>query len=396
MNPCVGVRKRGSEASMLASPGRSDAALAILFALTACGTTELAAPPPPQVVVAPVVQRDVPITSEWVGTIDGYNNAQIRAKVEGYLESRDYEEGRLVKAGQMLFTIDPREFRAALQDARGQLGRAEALLGKTRQDVARYGPLSEEGAVSRKEYDDAVQAARAGAAAVESGRAAVEKAQLDLDWSEVRSPIDGIAGLALAQIGDLVSPSTLLTTVSQLDPVKVTFPVSEREYLRYADVLSARLNGAPPADGGPQAELILADASVYPERGRLIAANREVDPQTGSILLQAAFPNPRMLLRPGQFARVRAVTETRRNALLVPQRAIQELQGNYRVAVLGDDDTVSVRTVKVGPRVGSEWIVEEGVAPGARVVVEGLQRVRDGVKVTVSAAGPEGAAPTKG
>jgi membrane fusion protein (multidrug efflux system) len=371
--------------------------LLILAVLAACKEAEVAAPPPPEVVVVRVAQRDVPISSEWVGTIDGNVNAQIRAKVEGYLQSRDYQEGRVVKAGDLLFTIDPREFRAALQDARGQLGRAEASLQKSRQDVARYGPLSREGAVSKKEYDDAVQASRAGAAAVESGKAGVEQARLNLEWTEIRSPIDGIAGLAQAQIGDLISPSTLLTTVSQLDPVKVTFPVSEREYLRYAELLSERLrNDAPAPEDEPQAELILADGIVYPERGRLVAANREVDQQTGAILLQAAFPNAKLLLRPGQFARVRAVTETRERAILVPQRAIQELQGSYRVAVVGDDDTVSVQSVQVGPRIGSEWVVEKGLSPGARVVVEGLQRVRDGTKVSVSTAEPDAVPPTKG
>jgi membrane fusion protein (multidrug efflux system) len=357
----------------------------LLAMLAGCGEEQAAAPPPPEVVVAPAAQRDVPVTSEWVGTIDGYNNAQIRAKVEGYLQARDYQEGRVVKAGEILFRIDPREFRAALQDARGQLGRAQALLTKSRQDVARYGPLSREGAVSRQEYDDAVQAARAASAAVESGNAAVEQARLNLEWTEVRSPIEGVAGLALAQIGDLVSPSTLLTTVSQLDPVKVTFPVSEREYLRYAVQLGKRAQGTAEPDAGPNAELVLADGSVYPERGRVIATNREVDQQTGAILIQAAFPNPSLLLRPGQFARVRAVTETRRNALLVPQRAVQELQGVYRIAVVNQDDTVTIHTVEVGPRVGSEWVIEKGLSPGARVVVEGLQRVRDGVKVTVKA-----------
>jgi membrane fusion protein (multidrug efflux system) len=361
-----------------------------------CGGAEVATPPPPEVVVAPVVQRDVPITSEWVGTIDGYNNAQIRAKVQGYLQAREYEEGRVVKAGAVLFRIDPREFRVALQDARGMLGRAEALLTRSRQDVERYGPLSREGAVSRKEYDDAVQAARGAAAAVESGRAAVEQATLNLQWTEVRSPIDGVAGLSLAQIGDLVSPSTLLTTVSQLDPVKVTFPVSEREYIRYAAALGERARGTGPADGAAAAELILADGSVYPERGHLVATNREVDQQTGAILIQAAFPNPKLLLRPGQFARVRAVTDTRRGALLVPQRAVQELQGVYRIAVLGEGDTIAIQTVVVGPRVGSEWVVEKGLAPDARVVVEGLQRVRDGSKVTVKAAGAPAASPVEG
>lgn len=376
---------------------RSACAGVALGALVGCGGGETAAPPPPEVVVAPVVQRDVPITSEWVGTIDGYNNAQIRAKVQGYLQTRDYDEGRVVAAGALLFRIDPREFRAALQDARGQLGRAQALLTRSRQDVERYGPLSREGAVSRKEYDDAVQNARAAAAAVESGQAAVTQAQLDLEWTEVRSPIEGVAGLTLAQIGDLISPSTLLTTVSQLDPVKVTFPVSEREYIRYAAALGERARGAVPAgNDGPGAELVLADGSVYPERGRIFATNREVDQQTGAILVQAAFPNPQLLLRPGQFARVRAVTETRRNALLVPQRAVQELQGVHRIAVLGEGDTVAIHTVVVGPRVGSDWVVEKGLSPGARVVVEGLQRVRDGSKVTVKAAGAPAASPVQG
>jgi membrane fusion protein (multidrug efflux system) len=330
------------------------------------------------VVVAPVVQRDVPVTSEWIGTTEGTVDAEIRAQVSGYLVSRDYQEGRLVRSGDLLFRIDPRPFQAALDQAKGDLGRAQAALGKARLDVERYTPLVAQGAVSRQELDNAIQARSAGDAVVQTARAAVEKAQLDLSFTEIRSPIDGIAGVAIAQIGNLVGPGDPkpLTTVSQVDPIRVSAPISEREYLAFARRSGDLADGG--AERPPNLELILADGSIHPERGRAILAGREVDPRTGTILFKGEFPNPGNLLRPGQYARVRAVTEIKKGALLVPQRAVSELQGVQQVAVVGPDDKVELRVVQTGVRDGSFQVIEKGLAAGERVVVEGIQKLRAG------------------
>jgi membrane fusion protein (multidrug efflux system) len=364
------------------------AALVVALTLSACSKSAPPPPPPPDVVVADVIQKDVPIYAEWVGTTEGNITAQIRARVQGYLQRRGYDEGTLVRAGDLLFMIDPRPYQAAFDQARGDLGRAQAVLTKAQQDVTRYTPLAAEKAISQEELDNAVQASRAAKAAVDSSRAMVEKAQLNLDWTQVKSPIDGIAGIAIAQIGDLVSENTLLTTVSQVDPIKVSFPISEQEYLRYADGIE--LNNPKPREA--KLELILADGNVYPERGRASVANREVDVKTGTMLIVALFPNSRSLIRPGQYAKVRANTETRRGALLVPQRAVQELQGAYQVAVVGADNKVAMRTVKAGARVGDLWVINEGLKPGERIVVEGLQKVRDGATVNPKPAEPVAAA----
>jgi len=356
------------------------------LALAACEHKTALQAPPPDVVVEDVIQKDVPIYVEWVGTTDGNINAQIRARVEGYLQSRNYTEGTLVRTGDLLFVIDPRPYQAALDQAKGELGRADAALTKSQQDVARYTPLAAEGAVSQQELDNAIQAARANRAAVDSARANVEKAQLDLDWTQMKSPIDGIAGISVAQIGDLISGNTVLTTVSQVDPIKVSFPISEQEYLRYAPLIQLD-----PSDQRPREanlELILADGSIHSQRGTASVANRQVDIKTGTMLIVSLFPNPSSLLRPGQFAKVRATIETKRGALLVPQRAVQEMQGTFQLAVVGADNKVSMRNVKAGARVGNLWVIDEGLKPGERVVVEGLQKVRDGVTVNPKSAEP--------
>jgi membrane fusion protein, multidrug efflux system len=338
--------------------------------------------PPPEVVVMNVLRKDVPIYSEWLGTTDGAINAQIRARVQGYLQSRDYREGLFVKAGDLLFTIDPRPYLAALDQAKGDLARAEANRGKTQLDVNRYTPLAKEGAISQQELDNAVQAHQANKASVDTARAALKQAELNLDWTRIRSPIDGIAGIADAQIGDLIQPNTLLTTVSRVDPIKVTFPLSEKEYLKFADRVASAMQAEQRAQPhGPPLELILADGSVYSERGGFALPDRQVDSKMGTIPVVSYFPNPKNMLRPGLYAKVRTVTDTRKGALLVPQRAVQELQGTYRLAVVGPDNKVTLRQVKVGERVGKLWIIEEGVNPDERVIVEGLQKVRDGAPV---------------
>jgi membrane fusion protein (multidrug efflux system) len=280
--------------------------------------------------------------------------------------------------------IDPRPYQAALDQAKGDLGRAEAVATKAQQDVTRYTPLAASKAISQEELDNAIQFSRGAKAAVDSASAAVEKAQLNLDWTQVKSPIDGIAGIAIAQIGDLVSENTLLTTVSQVDPIKVSFPISEQEYLRLAD----RIQLNDPKVRESTLQLILADGNVYPEKGRASVANREVDVKTGTMTIVALFPNPRNLVRPGQYAKVRATTETRQGALLVPQRAVQELQGSHQVAVVGADNKVAMRTVKASARIGDLWVIDEGLKPGERIVVEGLQKVRDGATVNPKPAEP--------
>jgi membrane fusion protein (multidrug efflux system) len=360
------------------------AAVVLALALSACGKSAPPPPPPPDVVVADVIQKDVPIYAEWVGTTEGNVTAQIRARIQGYLQQRSYDEGTLVRAGDLMFVIDPRPYQAALDQAKGDLGRTEAALTKAQQDVTRYTPLAASKAISQEELDNAIQFSRGTKAAVDSARAALEKAQLNLDWTQVKSPIDGIAGIAVAQIGDLVTENTLLTTVSQVDPIKVSFPISEQEYLRLADKIE--LNNPQPRESN--LELILADGSVYPERGRAAIANREVDVKTGTMTIVALFPNPRNLVRPGQYAKVRATTETRQGALLVPQRAVQELQGSHQVAVVGADNKVAMRTVKAGARIGDLWVINEGLKPGERIVVEGLQKVREGATVNPKPAEP--------
>ena len=347
---------------------------------------EAPAAPPPDVLVAPVEQKDVPIYSEWVGTTDGNVNAQIRARVQGYLQAQKYTEGSLVRAGDLMFTIDPRPYQAALDQAKGELDQAAAVLTKTQQDVTRYTPLAAAGAISTQELDNATQANRAAKAAGDSARAHLEKAQLDLDWTQLKSPIDGIAGVSVAQVGDLISENTVLTTVSQLDPIKVSFPISEQEYMRYAERMQLAMADQRPREG--ILELVLSDGSVHPHKGKGSVVNRQVDVKTGTMMIVSLFPNPGNLLRPGQYAKVRAPIETRPGALLVPQRAVQEVQGGYQVAVVGADNKVAMRPVKTGARVGTQWVIEEGLKPGERVVVEGLQKVRDGVTVSPKSAEP--------
>jgi membrane fusion protein (multidrug efflux system) len=365
--------------------------VALVFLFTGCegqvGPKAATPPPPPEVLVTEVLQQDVPIYFEWIGTTEGYVNAQIRPRVQGSLQSRDYREGSLIKAGQLMFTIDPREYQAALNQAMGDLGRAEANLGKTQLDVARYTPLAKEGAISQQELDNANQANQANKASVEAARAAVERAKLNLSWTKVTAPITGIAGISVAQIGDLVTPNTVLTTISQVDPIKVYYPISEQEYLHFAQRIRAIEQGR--GGQGNPLELTLADGRVYPERGTFSLADRQVDLRTGTITVQGLFPNPDNILRPGQYAKIRVAAETREGALLVPQQAVQQLQGSYQVAVVGEDNKVDVRpvkvgeqvSVKVGEQVGNMWIITQGLNPGERVVVAGVQKVKTGMVV---------------
>jgi RND family efflux transporter MFP subunit len=348
-----------------------------------CGKT-IAAPaiPVPEVEVASVVQKDVPIVSEWVATLDGYVNAQIQPQVTGYILRQTYKEGSFVRKGQILFHIDPRPFQAVLDQANAQVAQAQAQLAKTAMDVDRDTPLAKERAIAQSQLDNDIQAKRAAKAAVKAAEAQVEQAQLNLEFTEVKSLVDGMAGIAQVQIGNLVNPTTVLTSVSQIDPVKAYFSISEQEYIHFADRINADTQKETPANG-PPFELILADGSVYPHKGVGLLANRQVDVSTGSIQIVCSFPNPQNFLRPGQFGRLRAAPEVRRGALLVPQKAVSELQGNYQVAVVGADNKVSIRAVKAADRVGPMWIVEGGVKPGEQVVVEGLQKVQNGGTVKI-------------
>ncbi len=353
-----------------------------------CQSQKAAAPPPPaEVEVVSVVQRDVPIYGEWVATLDGYVNAQIQPQVTGYIVDQTYKEGSFVRKGQILFQIDPRPFQAVLDQAKAQLAQAEAQSGKTKLDVDRDTPLAKERAIAQSQLDNDIQANLAAKASVKAAEAQVEQAQLNLDFTHVTSLVDGIAGIAQVQIGNLVSPTTALTSVSQVNPIKAYFPISEQEYMHYAARINAHNQQAVPSDA-PPFDLILADGTVYPRKGTLLLTDRQVDVTTGSIRLVCAFPNPNNILRPGQFGRVRAAGETRTGALLVPQRAVTELQGSYQVAVIGSDNKAAIRPIKVGERVGTMWIIESGVLAGELVVVEGLQKVRDGSAVRVKQSGP--------
>ena len=329
-----------------------------------------------------MTQGDVPIFHEWIGVLDGRVNAQIRAQVAGYLVAQDYRDGEGVKKGDLLFEIDPRPFQAALDQAEGVLAQANARYGKTTLDVKRYAPLVKNQAISQEEYDDAVQANSEAEAAVVSARAQVEQARLNLEFTKVVSPIDGIPDIARAQIGDLVGPASgELTTVSDIDPIKAYFSVSEQAYVNFTRLFateSARSEQLKRLE----AELIFPDGTVYPLKGKIYAFDRSVGQTTGAIRIEALFPNPNEALRPGQFARVRVKTETKPNSLLIPYRAIMELQGTYQVAVVDGDNRVHIQSVRLGERTGDLCVIEDGVKRGQRVVVEGLQTIRDGATVS--------------
>ncbi|HET8921736.1 MAG TPA: efflux RND transporter periplasmic adaptor subunit [Candidatus Acidoferrum sp.] len=357
----------------------------------------------PVVEVVKVEQKDVPIYAELIGTLDGLVNADVRAQVTGYLQRQDYQEGSFVKKGQLLFEIDPRPFQAALDQARGQLAQAKAQLAnaeavqrRTELDVNRYTPLAREQAASQQDLDNAVQnnlAAKAtvqtAAAQIQSAEAAVETAKINLDFTRLVAPIDGIAGEARLQVGALVSPATgQVTSVSTVNPIKVFFTASETQYLAFRKRFpteSSRLE----ADKKLRLQLILADGSTYPYEGAFSFGDRQVNESTGAIRLAGLFPNPNNILRPGGYGKVRFVLQTQPNALLVPQRAVSELQGAYQVAVVGADNKVNIRTVQVGNSAGSQWIISAGLNPGESVVAEGVQKVRQGAQVTPKPFGTE-------
>jgi RND family efflux transporter MFP subunit len=360
--------------------------LLLLLAFSeACENKSVSAAPaaPPTVQVVEVTQRDVPVYHEWIATLDGYVNAIIQPQVSGYLIRQNYREGALVHKHDVLFKIDPRPFQAILDQAKAQLAQAEAQLGKTQLDVQRDTPLAREKAIAQSQLDNDIQANLAAKATVEADKATIEQAEINLEFTNVRSLIDGVAGIATGQVGNLVGPQTVLTTVSQLDPIKAYFVASEQQYLAFVQ-RNPTVASREKSERELVLELVLADGSTYPKKGKFFAADRQVDAQTGAIRLAGLFPNPDNVLRPGQYGRVRFVSYIRPGALLVPQKAVTELQGTYQLAVVGGDDKVSVRTVQVGERSGPMWIIEKGVKPGERVVVEGVQKVRDGMPVKVA------------
>jgi membrane fusion protein (multidrug efflux system) len=364
-------------------PGRLLLAASAVLCLAGCKPASRVAPPP-LVEVATVAQSDVPIYHEWIGTLDGLVNAQIRAQVSGYLMTQNYREGDPIKKGDLLFQIDPRPFQAALDQAKGLLAQSEARQGKTALDVKRFAPLVKSQAISQEEYDDAVQADLEAKAAVVSAKAQVEQAQLNLEFTKITSPIDGIASIAKAQIGDLVGPATgELSTVSTVDPIKAYYNVTEQAYISFArryPTESERYRRLRELE----IELILADGSMYPLKGQIYAPDLSIGLTTGALRLESLFPNPNYSLRPGQFVRVLVKFDLKHDALLVPQRAISELQGSYQVSVVDADNKIHIQPVRVGDRTGSQWIIEEGVHAGQRVVVEGLQKVREGTLVTTT------------
>ncbi len=355
--------------------------ISIVFTLSLTGCSKANAAfklPDTEVLVAAPVQQDVPVHSEWVATLDGYVNAEIRPQVSGYIISQNYKEGSVVRKGQVPFEIDPRPFQAALDGAKGALAQAEAQLAKSAIDVERDTPLAAQKAVPKEKLDNEIQAKRAAEAAVESGKAAVERAQLDLGWTKVTSLVDGVAGITEVQMGNLVGPMARLTSVSQVDPIKVYFPVSEQEYLRAKHVSST---GGPMELFDSSPELILADGTVYPHRGKVLLTDRQIDTNTGTIRMVAAFPNPGNILRPGQYGRVRIQTSFEKRALLVPQSAVKELQGGYEVALVSADHKAIIRPVKAGETVGTMWVIDEGLKADEQVVVEGVEMVKDGTPV---------------
>ncbi len=362
------------------------------FLLAGCGRKDPPPPPPPDVLVTPVVQSDVPILSEWIGTLDGSVNAEIRPKVEGYLLREFYKEGQFVRAKDPLFEIDPRQFRAALEQAQAALARAQAQLAKATKDVERFTPLAAQRAISQQELDNALVAERDARAAVASAEAAVEQADLNLGWTKVVSPIDGIVGIAKAQVGDLVSPQTAMTAVSTVDPIRVNYGITEREYMRFAQLIN-RPNYAT-TERGPALELILDDGSTYGHPGKAVLVDRDVDVKTGTMTIKGFFPNPGNILRPGQYAKIRAALNVKTGALLVPQRAVAELQGGFRVGVVGEDGKVDIRTVEPGERVGGFWVIDKGLKAGEKVIVAGLQYMQPGMTVKAKPApAEEGPAP---
>lgn len=347
-------------------------------------------PPPPEVYIADVIERDVPVYVELVGQTVGYQDVEVRARIEGVLETMNFREGTVVRKGQLLYEIDRKPLEASLAAARASQSTNEARLEKTDNDVRRYTPLAAKQAVSQQELDNARAAQNAARSEVDAAKAAVDKASLDLGYTKVYSPIDGLVGTSLLKPGNLVGrgENTLLTVISQIDPILFRAGVTEADYLKIAQRAAAK---GGPGEGATGIQLTLSDGSIYPHTGKVDTVDRAIDPTTGTLGVQFLFANPGQLLRPGQFGRARILLDTKGKALLVPQRAVQELQNLYSVAVVGTDSKVSFRNVKVGERVDNLWVIEDGLKPGDKIVVEGLQRIQEGATVNAKPAPVEGA-----
>jgi membrane fusion protein, multidrug efflux system len=347
---------------------------ALIISAGCSSNAEKPAPAPPGVTVTPAIQKDVSIRQEWVGTMSGNVDADIRPKVDGFLLSRLYTEGSYIEKGAPMFQLDKRQAQAAVDNAQGELERARASLGQAQIDVRRYTPLVAQRAVSQAELDKALSLETAGKAGTDASQAVLDNAKLNLAWTTVTSPISGIAGISKVQIGDLMTPITVMTTISSVNPIYIDINVAEQDYLRFVREKTGRA-------AGQDLELILGDGTVYPRRGHALFVNREVDSRTGTIQVRGEFPNPGNVLRPGQYARIRAITETRKSALLIPQQAVSELQGVYQVGVVGSDNKVTIKTVTLGPQSGDMWVVVSGLQAGENVVVDGLQRIKTGMTV---------------
>jgi membrane fusion protein (multidrug efflux system) len=348
--------------------------VAMVICAGCSSNAEKPAPPPPGVTVISVIQKDVPVHQEWVGTMAGNVDADIRPKVDGFLLNRLYAEGSYVDKGSPMFQLDNRQGQAAVEQAQGHLERARAALGQAQTDVRRFTPLVAQKAVSQAELDKALSSESAGKAEVNAGQAELDNAKLNLAWTTVTAPISGIAGVSKVQIGDLMTPTTIMTTISSVNPIYVDFSVAEQDYLRFVREKTGR-------SAGQDLQLILGDGTVFPRRGHALFVNREVDSRTGSIQVRGAFPNPGNVLRPGQYARIRAVSELRKGALLIPQQSVSELQGVYQVGVVAPDNKVTIKAVTLGPQFGDMWVVESGLQAGDKVVVDGLQRIKTGMTV---------------
>ena len=356
--------------------------LLIALQFAGCAQSKAPAGAAPQVQVARVVQQDVNIYSEWVATLDGYVNAQIQPQVTGYLIKQNYSEGSFVHKDDVLFEIDPRPFQAVLDQAKAQLAQAEAQLGNATLNVNRDIPEAEANAIPRSQLEGDTQAQFAAKASVAASRASVDQAALNLSFTKVRSLISGIAGITQVQVGNLVTPSTVLTGVSQVDPIKTYFPISGEEYLRIAGKIHPETVNLLSSAAPIPLQLILSNGSTYAQSGSILFADRQVDQLTGTIRIAGAFANPGNILRPGQYAKVRAVTEILKGALLIPQRAVSQLQGSAQVAVVGTDNKVIIRSVQTGERVDTMWVITSGLTVGDRVVAEGVQKVKEGSTVT--------------
>jgi membrane fusion protein (multidrug efflux system) len=359
-------------------------ALAIIISVLGCEkkAVETAPPAPPEVLVTQVVSADVPVIREWVGTLDGSENADIRARVTGYLQKRDYKEGSYVKEGDLLFEIDPRPFEAALAEAKSELAQEQAIKAATQADFERSQELYGRKVISVQEYENKRQLNESHVAKTHALEAAAQTAQLNLDYTKITAPVDGIAGLSKANIGDLVGTGSevTLTTVSKIDPIRLNFPINEADYKEHASSLQKAMQ-KPESEREATIELVFADGAVYPQKGKFSFVDRQVDPTTGTILVAANFPNPDHSLRPGQFAKARAAIEKISGALLVPERALSELQGSYQIGVIDDNGKAEIRPIKIGPRYNHQVVVTEGLKNGETVIVEGLQNVRPGMNV---------------